>query len=67
MTQDKSATETNKKSEGFTDEEQAAMKARAKEMKAEAREQEKSGWRKRRARGNRRDVGTGSLHGETAP
>jgi uncharacterized protein YdhG (YjbR/CyaY superfamily) len=34
MNQDKS---TTKKSEGFTDEEQAAMKERAKELKAEAR------------------------------
>ena len=37
MNQDKSATATNKKSKGFTDEEQAAMKERAKELKAEAR------------------------------
>jgi len=33
----KSATATSKKSEGFTDEERAAMKARAQEVKAEAR------------------------------
>jgi len=33
----KSTTATNKKSTGFTDEEQAAMKERAKELKAEAR------------------------------
>jgi uncharacterized protein YdhG (YjbR/CyaY superfamily) len=33
----KSATAINKKSKGFTDEERAAMKARAQEMKAEAR------------------------------
>jgi uncharacterized protein YdhG (YjbR/CyaY superfamily) len=33
----KSAAVTNKKSEGFTDEERAAMKERAKELKAEAR------------------------------
>ena len=33
----KSGTATNKKSKGFTDEEQAAMKARAEELKAEAR------------------------------
>jgi uncharacterized protein YdhG (YjbR/CyaY superfamily) len=32
-----SATSTNKKSKGFTDEERAAMKERAKELKAEAR------------------------------
>jgi uncharacterized protein YdhG (YjbR/CyaY superfamily) len=33
----KSTTEINEKSKGFTDEEQAAMKERAKELKAEAR------------------------------
>jgi uncharacterized protein YdhG (YjbR/CyaY superfamily) len=33
----KSITATNKKSEGFTDEERAAMKERAQELKAEAR------------------------------
>jgi uncharacterized protein YdhG (YjbR/CyaY superfamily) len=33
----KSTTANNKKSKGFTDEEQAAMKARAQELKAEAR------------------------------
>ena len=33
----KSATATNKKSKGFTDEERAAMKERAQELKAEAR------------------------------
>ena len=33
----KSTTATNKKSKGFTDEERAAMKERAKELKAEAR------------------------------
>jgi uncharacterized protein YdhG (YjbR/CyaY superfamily) len=33
----KSATAINKKSKGFTDEEKAAMKARAQELKAEAR------------------------------
>ena len=33
----KSATAVNKKSRGFTDEERAAMKARAQELKAEAR------------------------------
>jgi hypothetical protein len=34
----KSTTAINKKSKGFTDEERAAMKERAKELKAEARE-----------------------------
>ena len=33
----RSTTATNKKSDGFTDEERAAMKERAKELKAEAR------------------------------
>ena len=33
----KTTTATNKKSKGFTDEERAAMKARARELKAEAR------------------------------
>ncbi len=37
MNQDKSTTEINKKSKGFTDEERAAMKERAQELKAEAR------------------------------
>ncbi|MBE7552027.1 MAG: DUF1801 domain-containing protein [Anaerolineales bacterium] len=37
MNQSKSATAINEKSRGFTDEEQAAMKERAKELKAEAR------------------------------
>ena len=40
----KSATAINKKSKGFTDEERAAMKARAQELKAEARtSKEKAG------------------------
>jgi len=37
MNQGKSTTAINKKSKGFTDEEQAAMQARAQELKAEAR------------------------------
>ncbi len=37
MNQGKSTTAPNKKSKGFTDEERAAMKERAKELKAEAR------------------------------
>jgi uncharacterized protein YdhG (YjbR/CyaY superfamily) len=37
MNQDKSTTATGKKDKGFTDEEKAAMKERAKELKAEAR------------------------------
>ncbi|MFN8569492.1 MAG: hypothetical protein U0Z44_18655 [Kouleothrix sp.] len=46
-----------KDAQGFTDEERAAMKERAKEMKAEAtREQEPGGRRKRPAREDRRDA-----------
>ena len=37
MSKGKSPSATNKKSTGFTDEEKAAMKARAQELKAEAR------------------------------
>src|SRR5437867_5363281 len=37
MNQDKSTTASNKKSKGFSDEEKAAMKNRAQELKAEAR------------------------------
>jgi uncharacterized protein YdhG (YjbR/CyaY superfamily) len=37
MNQDKNTKAINKKSKGFTDEEKAAMKERAKELKAEAR------------------------------
>lgn len=37
MSKDKSTTTINKKSKGFTDGEQAAMKERSKELKAEAR------------------------------
>jgi uncharacterized protein YdhG (YjbR/CyaY superfamily) len=37
MNQGKSTTATSKKSKGFTDEERAAMKERARELKAEAR------------------------------
>ena len=64
----KSTTATDKKSKGFTDEERAAMKERAQELKAEARrEQEQGGRGKRRAREDRRDAGTGSRHGQAAP
>ena len=38
----KSTTATNKKSKGFTDEERAAMKERAQELKAEARRERKA-------------------------
>jgi uncharacterized protein YdhG (YjbR/CyaY superfamily) len=39
----KSATVTNEKSQGFTDEERAAMKERARELKAEARQADGEG------------------------
>jgi uncharacterized protein YdhG (YjbR/CyaY superfamily) len=41
MNQDKSTTAAGKKDKGFTDEEKAAMKERAKELKAEARANKK--------------------------
>ncbi len=57
-----------KKPQGFTDEERAAMKARAQELKAEARgEQGQGGGGKRRAGGDRRAAGTGSHHGQASP
>jgi hypothetical protein len=56
-----------KKSKGFTAEERAAMKERAKELKAEAREQEEGGRGERPAREDRRNAGTGSRHGRAAP
>ena len=53
----KSTTATGKKSKGFTDDERAAMKERAQELKAEARrgprEQGKGGRGERRAREHR--------------
>ena len=66
----KSTTAINKKSKGFTDEERAAMKERAKELKAEARR----GPRAEKADGES-DVlakiaempATGSRHGQAAP
>ena len=65
----KSTTAINKKSKGFTDEERAAMKERAQELKAEARAAARGqgGRGKRRAREDRRDAGTGSRHGQAAP
>ena len=53
-----SATPIDKGSKGFTAEERAAMRARARELRAEAREQEPGGRGTRRARGDRRDAGT---------
>ena len=46
MSPKKEAQKAANKSDGFTDEERAAMKARAHELKAEAREQEQGGWGK---------------------
>ena len=56
---------TGKASKGFTDEERAAMKERAQELKAARARQ--GGRGKRRAREDRRDAGTGSRHGRAAP
>ena len=65
----KSTTAINKKFKGFTDEERAAMKERAQELKAAARRgpRGQGGRGKRRAREDRRDAGTGSRHGHAAP
>ena len=61
----KSAESTTK---GFTDEERAAMKERAKELKAEARaNKDKADGESDRAREDRRDAGTGSRHGQAVP
>jgi hypothetical protein len=59
-----SAKKSTQKSEGFTDEERAAMKERARELKAEARANKKKA---EKAEGDRRDAGTGSHHGRAAP
>ena len=64
MNQGKST--TKKSAKGLTNEERAAMKERAKELKAEARDKNKAAG-KRRAREDRRDAGTGSRHGQAAP
>ena len=65
------SSKASKKSNGFTDEERAAMRERAQELKADARrgraEEEKGGRGRRGAREDRRDAGTGSRHGEAAP
>ena len=58
------STAKSKKSKGFSAEERAAMKERAKELKAEA---ERGGRRKRPARQGRRDEGKRSRHGQAAP
>ena len=50
----------NKKSEGFSDFEKDAMKERARELKAAC---EQGGRRKRCAREDHRNVGTGPVHG----
>ena len=68
MSQAKSTTAAGETAKGFTDEEKAAMKERAKELKAEdACEQGQGGRRKRLARQDRRDAGTRSHHGQAAP
>ena len=61
----KSSTARDKKSTGFTDDERAAMKERAKELKAEARRLawEQGGRGERLARQDRRDARTGSNDG----
>ena len=59
MSQGKSTTADGETAKGFTDEEKAAMKERAKKLKAKsAREQGQGGRRKRLARQDRRDAGT---------
>ena len=58
---------STQKSKGFTDEEKAAMKERAKELKSEAREQGQGGRGKRRARQDCRDAGIGSRHSQADP
>jgi hypothetical protein len=58
----KSTAASEKKFEGFTDEERGAMKERAQELKAAAR-RERGGRGERLAREDRRDAGIGSCHG----
>ena len=61
---------TEKKYEGFTDEERAAMKERAagaEDGRAPPAREEGGGRGKRPAREDRRDAGTGSRHGRAAP
>ena len=66
MDQVKSTTKkvTQKSDKGFSDFERAAMKERARELKARCKQ---GGRGKRRARQDRRDAGTGPVHGRTAP
>ena len=60
----KGTTASGNASKGFTEEERAAMKERAKELKAEARaNKDKGGRGKRRTCGDCRDAGTGSRLG----
>ena len=59
----KGSTATNMRSRRFTDEERAAMRERAQELKAAG----EGGRGKRRAREDRRDAGTGSRHGRADP
>ena len=60
----KSNNAKGKASSGFTAEERAAMKERARELKAEAL---KADGGEHGAREDRRDAETGSRHGRTAP
>ena len=53
----KSTTATNRKSKGFTDEERAAMRERAQELKTEARCGGKASWMGSRRLEDRRDAG----------
>ena len=59
---------SNETSKGFSAEERAAMRERAKELKAEARaDRDRAAGEKRPAREDRRDAGAGSRHGHAAP
>src|SRR5437899_9004196 len=58
----KSAKSTTATSKAFTEEERGAIRDRVQEMRAG-----KGGGRERRAGEDRRDAGTGSHHGQTAP
>ena len=58
----KSTTATGRKSKGFTDDERAAMKERAQELKAEARRgprEQGKGWRGERRASEPRDSAAG--------
>src|SRR5215510_7118036 len=61
------STTVGKKSKGFTDEERAAMKERAEELKAETRANKSKADGESDVLANCRDAGTGSRHGQAAP